>query len=165
MSDEELDPEVRADLELREQTTRDRTRSRSTRIYDWRPPVFVENWPCSVPNCDGEYPVESDAVERLEIFNAQLMRKGERPITKSEIGYCESCRAEYKRTAPERRRAQVDRMADGIRKLKAAANPQLEYTLLRQLEQWGHPDVKGLVEAIRLSREKPGSKRVRSGDV
>lgn len=149
MSDDEMDPEVRADLELRDSSMRDRTRSRGAGIYDWKPPVAVETWPCRRPNCDGEYPVDSDAVEYLAMFNGQLATRGEIPIARSEIGYCQACRDEYKRSAPDRRRGQVDRMREAIQKLKASPDPDNEHDLIRQIRDWHHPDVDGLLKTLR----------------
>lgn len=143
MSDD--DPEVRADYELRARTERERGRSRGA--VAWTRPVFVEEWPCRV--CKEPVSVTQEALDQLRLFNGMLARRGEPILRTTEIMYCDSCRAEFKRTAADRRRGQVERMRPVIQRLKRSSNPENERELIKQLEAWSHPDVPGLIQSIR----------------
>lgn len=143
----EPDPEVIADLQLRAATERDRSRSRPE-SYEWSPPKIVGKWKCRNPECAGFADVPEIAMERFFAFSAQLRSRGEGSLDPTKILYCEPCQAAYKASAPDRRRAQVERMAVEIRKLKESGDPTRERDLIAQLEEWGHPDVDGLVKAI-----------------
>ncbi len=172
MSDEEFDPEVAADLALREASVHDAARTR-TANYAWSPPKTVAMWRCKRPGCQGTLEITQEAVEALETANRQLRRTGEKPLTTSEVVFCLRCRAEFVRSAPDRRRAQVDRMAYVIKQLKAGETRiQVrdkdgerwldEREALDQLAKWGHPDVKGFEEALKRRRErdnKPNARR------
>jgi len=143
----EVDPEVIADLKLRAATEHDRSRSRPT-SYAWTPPKIVGAWHCKNPRCRVLVDVTEETMERFCMFNAHLRRRGEDPLEPSKILYCDSCIVEYKRTAPDRRRGQMDRVAVAIRQLKESGDSSRERDLIAQLEEWGHPDVTGLVQAI-----------------
>lgn len=143
----EPDPEVIADLKLRAHTEYDRTRSRPA-AYVWNPPKIVGAWKCRNAACKAIVDVPDDAMEQFCMFNAELRRRDEDPLDHSKILYCSDCLAEYKATASQRRRGQVDRMAVAIKQLKESGDATRERDLIAQLEQWGHPDVEGLVKAI-----------------
>lgn len=151
---EEFDPEVARDIQLREDSRRDFARTRGRGVYDWQPSPVVGKWKCRVPVCTNFVDVTEQAMETWALFNRELRRRGEAPIETSKVLYCPRCLAEYKRTAPDRRRGQVDRMGDGIRQLKASPDPSSEHELIKQLEQWGHPDVHGLLQILTAKPKK-----------
>lgn len=143
--DYQQDPEVIADLQLRAATLRDRSRAREMPAFEAA--KFVDSWPCRA--CKQPVPVTDDGVDRYQVFNRQLARLGQERLDHTKIMFCDSCRNEYQRTAADRRRGQVDRMAVVIKKLKASTKPEEEREMIKQLEAWHHPDVSGLVQAIR----------------
>lgn len=174
MSREPLDPEVVADLQLRAYSEHDRSRSRGDGVYDWKPPAVVTQWKCRTPPCKVFVDVNTETVERWEIFNKRLRAAGEKPIGSHEVMICESCQAEHAKIQPLRLRKRVERMADVIRQLKAgdkviryktnegdvATN---EADAFKQLRVWGHPDVDGLIAAIGDKRNAAPAKRERRG--
>lgn len=153
MSDDE-DPEVVADRRLQAATIRQRGGKHEGASY--RPPVIVAEWPCRA--CKKPYGVTEDAVEAYETWNRELARRGDVPLDSKAIVFCDSCRAVYTDTAPSRRRGQVERMRPVIQQLKRSNSPEQEYALLKQLDAWGHPDVPGLVGAIRARLEGKGKR-------
>lgn len=161
MSDNE-DPEVVADLKLRAYTERDRSRSGAD--YHWTNPKIVGAWRCRVPKCPERVGVTQDAMDALAMWNRERARRGEDPIATGDVMYCDGCVAHMRATAPDRRRKQVDSMAEIIRQLKEGAR-HIRYTAkdgqrivdepaaLEQLRKWGHPDVKGLEQALAERRQ------------
>jgi hypothetical protein len=156
VSDE--DPEVRADIELRART--ERQRGRTSNAATWSPPEIAARWPCRV--CRTLVDVSGDGVALYLRFNEMLKRRNEEPLSTEQIMYCDACRGEFKRTAAERRRGQIERMRPLIQRLKRSGNPESERALILQLEQWGHPDVNGLVQAIRDRIASKGRKPERT---
>jgi hypothetical protein len=148
VNDHEPDPEVLADLALREASIHDMTRSRGEGAYDWKPVRPVCLWRCRNAKCGGFAQVYQDNIDALAMFDRELVKRGEQPLDASKILYCDDCLAEYRRTAPDRRRAQIDRMAVAIRSLKESDDATRERDLIAQISTWGHPDVEGLVKAI-----------------
>lgn len=157
----ELDPEVLADLQLRESTVRERGNRRSAPMPSWSPPAIVGQWPCKV--CKRPVDVPDAAMERFEAFSAALVRRGEQPLDEKRILFCDECRNEYIRTAPDRRRGQVERMRPVIVQLKNSRNPEQEWAAIKQLEEWRHPDVPGLVQSIRARIDAKSSKAPKGG--
>ncbi len=168
----EEDPEVVADLKLRAYTERDKSRTR-TAEYDWKPPPVVTQWKCRTPPCKEFVDVDAETIERWEIFNRELRKRGEKPIASHEVLWCASCLGEHARIRPDRLRARVERMRSVIQQLKAG-DQTIRYrtndgevatderAALEQLKAWGHPDVPALVESIRQRNATP-SKRERRG--
>lgn len=154
MSEPANDPEVAADIALRNRT--ERQRSKIATLPIWHRPEYVANWPCRV--CATPVPVTADAVDTLERFNGMLSRRNETFIRTTEIMYCDGCRAEFKRSAAARRLGQVERMRPVIQRLKRSSNPESEQELIAQLKTWGHPDVPGLLQAIRDRMTSKGRK-------
>lgn len=158
------DPEVLADLRLRESSAYDRERARPVDISKlWSPPVFVAEWRCRFPGpkspappCRVMIPVSSDDVERLQIHNDELSRRGEQPIETHEVMLCDAHRklaAEYRaKRLPELH----TKLRDAIQKLKQSNSPRIEKELIETLHKLHHPDVEGLLQAL---EEKLGSKR------
>ncbi len=107
------DPEVIADLKFRAYTERDRSRGGAD--YDWKQPETIGAWKCRVPACGVLVGVTQDAMERVAMFNRELHRRGEAPLDINAIVYCDRCRDEFKRTAADRRRGQVDQATQGGR--------------------------------------------------
>lgn len=145
----EPDPEVLADLRFRDESERDSSRQRTAR-YDWRPAEDepVELWRCRNPKCSRKAMAYREHVDSAAMFDGQLASRDETPLDRSKILYCESCIVEFKRTAPDRRRGQVERMAVVIRKLKESSDPERERAHIEQLREWGHPDVDGLIKCL-----------------
>lgn len=154
MSFEEQDPEVIADLQLREATTRDK--SRTGKFPQWHPPVIVGTVKCRVTDCENTYEWTKDAEEALEDANKYLVNRGEAPLDRNKIVFCLPCRTRGLGMVAKHNRERVSRMTELIRKLKEADNPEQEYDLLRRIRAQGHPDVDGLVKAMRerLDRER-----------
>lgn len=147
------DPEVRADLELRAQTIRERGHS-PMRFATWSKPEIAARWPCRA--CREYVEVTGDAVERVLAFNRELLRRQEAPLAVERIVFCDKCRDEGRRIAPELRRKQVEKLRDLIQQLKRSKVPERERELILQLEKLDHPDVNGLVAAIRARIESKG---------
>lgn len=102
------DPEVLADLQLRERTARERHDRRGpdgldvgqdpdglspalAALYDGAPDPDVEHWPCR-GGCGRMVGVTQVAVERLAMSNQLLATKRERPIAKHEVMWCPDCK-------------------------------------------------------------------------
>ncbi len=156
---DEMDPEVLADLQLRAQTIRER--GGSSREVTWHAPTFVDKWPCRNPQCRKPVEVTAETVDRYRVFNAELVKRGEDKMDFRAIVYCDQCRVEFQRTAADRRRGQVDRMAPVIRQVKNSKNPEGETSAIVQLKAWHHPDVEGLVQAVRSRLDGKGGQKMR----
>lgn len=167
--DNHEDPEVARDAAIRSEGVRRRERnyeadeeSRLDRIAAYRPAKVIGMWRCRRQGCNGLIGVTEDSLQALAVCNGQLRSLGEppldhaAPVTSRERAagccFCEGCRREYNAGAPDRRRQMVDRLAEGIRQLKDCSDPTRERALIAQLEEWGHPDVKGLVVALTKAR-------------
>jgi hypothetical protein len=156
---DEMDPEVLADLQLRARTVRER--GGQSRGATWHPPTFVDKWPCRNPQCRKPVEVTAETVDRYQVFNGELSKRGEERMDFRAIVYCDPCRDEFQRTAAGRRRGQVDRMALVIRQVKASKNPEGETAAIAQLKAWHHPDVEGLIQAVRARLDGKSGKKVR----
>lgn len=84
-TEEITDPEVLADLQLRDASERDRGR---TRPLGWSPPVFVEHWPCK--GCGALVGMTKESLDVHAMFNRQLASKRESPLPKR--GCCDDCK-------------------------------------------------------------------------
>jgi len=165
---EELDPEVIADLQLRAYSQHDRTRTRGDGVYDWKPAPSVTQWKCRTPPCKVFVGVDADTIEQWEMFNRELVKRGERPIASHDVMRCPSCEAELAKIQPLRLRKRVERMADVIRQLKDGKE-QIRFKdnsgdhiasraeALEKLREWGHPDVAGLTQAL-AEKSSPNKK-------
>ncbi|HKP08298.1 MAG TPA: hypothetical protein VJU58_13680 [Microbacterium sp.] len=120
MTDRPLDPEILADLRLRDRTARERADRRGpdgldvgqdpdglspalAALYDSRPDPEVESWPCR-GRCGRMVGVTRVAIERLAKSNRMLASKRERPIGKHEVMWCPDCkRADDEARAAARR--------------------------------------------------------------
>jgi hypothetical protein len=152
-----MDPEVLADIKLREETRRDSTRTRGAAVYSWRPPETVAVWPCKACKCLVE--VAQDPVDWFNLFNRELAKRGEEPLDKAKIAYCDRCRIEFRRTGADRRRAEVERMRPAIIAIKASKQPRSEHEHIANLRKWHHPDVDGLLQWCDEQLKTPSGKK------
>lgn len=117
-----------------------------------RPPAIVAGWACR-SGCGRFVPVTDAAVAARDSANDQLRRRGEPELGEHEILFCPSCKH---RAAPDRAdalRRRVDDIAKLIAELKTLVdNDLLERSVLARLRDLGHPDVDGLMRAVRESR-------------
>ncbi len=158
-----LDPEVLADLRLREATERDATRSREMPKYV--APRIVERVPCRA-RCGQLADWTDEAEQAFETFNRALAAKADAPLDKTKIAFCSACVDEGRKLIADNSRKHVDKLAEKVRELKDSERPWDEGELLSQLRKLGHPDIPGLVSALRDRRDKqPAGRRVRSADV
>ncbi len=173
MSNEELDPEVVADLKLRAYSQFDKTRTGEAN-YNWKPPAIATQWKCRTPPCKAFVDVPVDTLDDWAMFNAQLKRTGEKAIGSHEVLWCDACRAEMARIQPMRLRKRVDRMASVIQQIKAG-DKTIRYrsndgevscdqrAAIAQLRIWGHPDVDGLIGKLAEISKGSSTKRERRG--
>jgi hypothetical protein len=157
MRDHQMDPEVLADIAKRDRIAASRDpmafepalRAAVAKIR----PVFVGAWKCRT--CNALVPVQEQDLENLASCNDALRRRGEEPLDHNRIMFCDSCREAHKLDAARRRRREVERLAEVIRALKSAADPDSERALIHQLRELNHPDVDGLLNALRERANKP----------
>ena len=164
------DPEVLADMQLREATLRERGRSREMPKYE--PPAIVGQWPCRV--CKTPVDITDEAIKDAEVFDRKLARDGDEhgnhaPLDRNRIAVCDACRAKGMSLIGQRKREQVDKMAALIRELRGgttlpappgpAPSQQREAELMREIISRHHPDPEGLLKAIRDGRN--GGKKPR----
>lgn len=158
---DELDPEVAADIALRESSVHDRTRTRGAGVYAWSTPVVVDRWRCR-GNCGGIVTVTEEAQHALEVNNRQLARKNEPPLDTNKIAFCEKCRTIGVTVGDDRNRKHVEALSRLIAELKQNADAndqdhQRERELLQNCRLMHHPDIDGLTLAIKQRREKAAS--------
>jgi hypothetical protein len=142
----EMDPEVAADIALRNATMRDRSRSREMPTYV--PARITGKVPCR-GRCGAVVDWTEDAEDQFKIFNGILKAKMEAPLDKTMIVFCAECKREGQAAAAEMNRKKADAMAKLIAELKTKTDPPGEKELLAKLEKLGHPDVTGLLLALR----------------
>lgn len=163
----EPDPEVVADLQLRARTARERPRTEAQvdKVLAWQPPEIVGQWRCRT--CGSKFmPITADALEYARMWNRILQRRGEAPLDPERIVFCDDCRELHRSHGADKRRDEVDRMAEEVRKLKNAADPTSEQATIRTLRELGHPDVDGLVHSLTAKAagrlEKSAAKKARA---
>ena len=122
-----------------------------------RPSPIVAGWACR-SGCGRFVPVDDAGVGARDHANAQLRRRGEPELGEHEIVFCAACK---QRSAPDRgqaKRRQADEMAALIRELKTLVDNDLrERSIVARIRQLGHPDVDGLLKAVRDGRNKPAT--------
>lgn len=160
MSDE-IDPEVLADIRLRDATTRDQTRSGEVR---WVPPHIVDRVPCR-NRCGSLVDWTEEAEDAFQKFNGMLAGKADAPLDKMQIMFCRRCRAEGEKKRADGLRGFYDRVNEAIRELKNGCEPSRERELLEKLHRAGHPDVKGLEQCLRDKANAKSSRRVARGSL
>ncbi len=172
MSFDEDDPEVAADLALRESSAFDRSRTRAEPVMlaTWAPRVaFVGMWRCrgdKAFHCGAMVPVSECTMERWMMFNARLRSIGQAPIDSGDVLLCDRCFEELRRIRSAKLWERVDRIAKLIEALKNSDRPDEEREIIKQLTEWHHPDVRGLLQAIAVRRATaPKATRSRRGMV
>jgi hypothetical protein len=155
----DIDPEVLADIQLRNRSQYDRTR---TGAPEWTPPKIHSHVPCR-NRCGAVTEWTEDAEERFEIFNRILARRNEAQLDRTKIVFCDKCRGDGAKQSSERNRKLVDAVAVAIRGLKDGCDAARELELLAKLDKAGHPDIAGLKQW--LGDKAKGKSRVKKGDM
>lgn len=161
---DDIDPEVAADLRVRDSSVHDSARTRGVGVYSWTPPQAVDQWRCRSSSCGGSVEVTEEAQHALSTFAGELARRDEPPIDERKIAFCGACRELGVSVGADRNRKHVDAMALLIRELvELAESPSTqqsaarERTLLENCRLMHHPDVAGLTQALRERRERAGN--------
>jgi hypothetical protein len=158
------DPEVEADIRLRESTRYDTSRNLTGKAPTWTPPKVLDRVPCRA-RCGAVVAWTDDAEEKLQIFNGILKRKMEPEIDRTKTLFCNSCRVKGAEMSAERNRKQVDFVAERIKELKNGAGGDRYRELLDQLRKAGHPDVDGLHQCLLEKAAQKPSKRITRGSL
>jgi hypothetical protein len=169
MSYDDEDPEVIADLQLRAYTEKTRKglseAGFKAAIVAAAKPDIIGEVPCR-GRCGAVVGWTQQAEDAFNVWNGILARKVEAPLDKTRIVFCNSCRDLGRKIAGESNRKHIETLASVIRQVKASGNPDGETKLLERLKELNHPDVFGLLEALRAKRDKSGpGKRTRMGEV
>jgi hypothetical protein len=162
MSDEE-DPEVEADIRLRESSRFDRSRNQGD-APTYVPPKIVDRVPCR-NRCGSVVSWTEEAENTFQTFNRHLAGRAEAQLDKTKIAFCNTCRTAGVGLAAERNRKQVDYIAARVRELKGGCNSDRYGELLKELTKAGHPDVDGLRQALTDKANAKSSKRVAKGSL
>lgn len=117
-----------------------------------RPPAIVAGWACRA-GCGRFVPVDDVAIAALASSNATLRKRGEPELGVHEIVFCAACKH---RAAPDRgeaKRRSTDETARLIAELKTLVDNDLrERSIVARLRDLKHPDVDGLLRAVRDAR-------------
>lgn len=156
-----IDPEVLADLQLREHTERTRRTKPVDAIYAYKPPEFVGAWRCR--RCGVLVEIQASDLENLAMWNRVLKARGEAPIDNTKIALCDECKAVEDDRRSDGRKEQAGIVNDLIRSLKATddidgIDARAQTKRLREL---GHPDVDGLLHELRERAGARAAKRAR----
>lgn len=170
MSDEE-DPEVAADLALREHAAATRPRMSDAQfgraLNKAAAPAVIGVVPCR-GRCGSVVDWTEEAEHAFDAFNRKLSRDREAPLDKTRIAFCNRCRTHGAKLSAENNRKQVDKLAELIRELKdePPPRPDRERDIVEKIKALNHPDVDALVLTIREKRAKqPAGKRQRGSDL
>lgn len=172
--DDDNDPEVIADIALREQTRRERPGLTDAQFGDLLSkvgkPTILERVPCR-NRCGRTADWTAEAEHSFEVFNRELAKRGEAPLDKTRIVFCDTCRAGAIAEKGRNNRVFNDRMAELIRELRGgtthpeppgpAPHDIRERQIIKALEAAGHPDVIGLRNALASKRGSKGSPRTK----
>ena len=170
----QIDPEVAADIRLRNATATDSTRGGAA-IYSWRPPRIAECWDCRASGCASSVGITEEALDACATWDRILANRGESPLDRSAIVFCDACRTVGRELAANRNRTHASLVADVIRQLKEG-KPKISIptrkgeriATVRETFAWleanGHPDVSALELSLNERRES-GRSRPRKGDV
>lgn len=166
---DELDPEVVADLRLREYTAKSRQGLSDAgfgqAIRDTATPKIVDRVPCR-NRCGAVVGWTEEAEHTFDTFNRQLARKMEPQLDKTQIMFCPSCVAAGRELRAQGLRGLVDKIAVAIRELKDGCDDERQRELLKKLEKAGHPDVPGLEQWLReKAASKQGSRKFTRGSL
>lgn len=128
--DSDLDPEVLADLHLRDRTARERADRRGpagldvgqdpdglspalAALYASVPDPDVESWPCR-GRCGRMIGVTQAGVDRLKAWNKRLAARRERPIGKHGVMWCPDCKRRDDELAQAQRRPHQQQQIAGF---------------------------------------------------
>lgn len=165
MSDEE-DPEVIADLQLRAYTEKSRNglseAAFGQAIRAAAKPKIIGQVPCRA-RCGSLVDWTEEAEESFATFNRKLLSTRDAPLDKTRIVFCIRCRDRGRLEAAAINREHIDRLREVIRRVKASSHPDSEHDLHKQLRELRHPDVEGLLEALRTKGQKQPGTRARKG--
>lgn len=153
------DPESLADLALRSETEHDTSRTRKE--PSWSRPKITDQWPCRT--CGEPVDVTAEAHDALNVFDRILAERGEQSLDTNAIMFCNACRDKHRASAADRRSRENAALKALIVKLKASRQPEQEHELIAQIRNWGHPDVEGLVQAIRDRLASKGPTKAKAG--
>ena len=159
------DPEVAADLALRESSESDTARARSPLSAlgtEWRKPADVAVWPCRYPKCAKPVGVTKDTVDALATANGWLAKRraevkqlrgvgedakadaieksGVREIPTSAVVLCDGCRAGLAKFEADRNADRKVAIQNAIARLKASTSPTREHDAVDALRKAGHPE-------------------------
>lgn len=158
--DEPVDPEVLADIELRDRTRRERPNA-SAALYAWTPTPDVEHWPCRA-GCGRMVGVPQEALDAAITFDRQLARTNEPPLNRAKIVFCSTCKASGMKFAAETNRRHVEALRLLIREAKessTAADTLEERERIEKIRLMRHPNVVDFVAALREKREREGNSK------
>ncbi len=99
-----LSPEELADLRKREASERDTTRTRNTERA-FGEPTIVEHWPCG--GCGAMVGMTRDAIDLHAIFNRELVKRREQPLSKR--SQCTACKQRDEKLESARRQPHEQR--------------------------------------------------------
>jgi hypothetical protein len=167
MSHDDMDPEVRADLELRERLAASRPRVSdgqfAEKIREAAKPRIIERVPCR-NRCGAVADWTEEAEQAFMTFNHKLASAAEAPLDKTRIVFCPSCARRLSAESSQRNRMMVNKIGDAIRELKAGCPPRREDELLDKLERSGHPDIAGLKQWLKDNVNDPKKRRAQKQD-
>lgn len=159
------DPEVTADLRLREHTARTRPAVSDAEfargIRDAATPNVIGKVPCRA-RCGNVTDWTAEAEDAFNTWNRKLARDNEIPLDMTRIVFCDACRKRGAKAAADSNRNHVEAVRAAIRELKETPpkTPSEERAAVRRLEGLRHPFpeecVKAIVERSLTSR---GSRR------
>lgn len=126
------DPEVRADLALRERTARERSDRRGpagldrgqdpdglspalARLYDSVPAPVVEHWPCR-GGCGTMVGVPREGIEEFDAMNARLRAMRQAPVPKTQVMACPNCLRAEDAARQAQRRPHQQRQIPGLQR-------------------------------------------------
>jgi hypothetical protein len=164
VADERFSPEVDEEeqhyAQVRAETMRDLTRKR--KFPKWETPTVIAQWSCRNAECRKPVDLTPEGGDMFALFNRILRGRGEQAMDSSRVLICPDCRTIAEHNREQKSRDRRRDIAVAIRALKASKDPEGEAALRDEIERLGHPDVKGLVEALKA---KGGKRRVSKEDV
>jgi hypothetical protein len=152
-----IDPEIANEARVRAEVEQDRPDTNYDRqVRELLDDPVITRWRCRTHGCGELVDAPKSAVDSLTVFNAQLERRRQSPIQTDEVLFCGRCKGNLKVKSDEARRAKSERLAPIVKLLTQSAQPEREHALIRQLREWKHPDVDGLVQALVQRRGRSG---------
>lgn len=158
------DPEVLADLRLREHTARTRPAITDAQfaqsIRETASPNVIGKVPCRA-RCGNLADWTAEAEDAFNTWNRKLAQDREAPLDKTKIVFCDDCRKRGSKAAGESNRNHVEAVRAAIRELKDKPphNPSEEHAAVRRLEALRHPFAEECVKTIVERAAAKGSRR------